>query len=326
MQDVLLDELLNKLSTGYGKERASAAIKLGSKWDSRVLHALIVALNEEQDLEVRASIIHALANQHNQEALEPLISLLGHTQEYSLIAVIISALGRLRDNRALNYILPYLSHTDDRIRRNATAALGNLADKRAIYPLINLLLRDKDSDVRMFAASALGNLKTNDAVQPLLQALEYNEDTAEEEMGEVRAEILFALGKIGNYAALQPILYRLKDSDSIVREAAADALGYLKDRSAVTPLTEIVADQEEAYNVRIRAAETLGYLGDDSQAVIKTLVSVLHEQQMYNGWKLGTNAAESLSKLGEKGKQALIEASHSENEAVRKLALNILNR
>lgn len=56
-------------------------------------------------------------------------------------------------------------------RANAACALGLIANKRAIEPLI-AALRDDDEGVRAAAASALGDLKDARAVEPLLSALQ----------------------------------------------------------------------------------------------------------------------------------------------------------
>jgi HEAT repeat protein len=56
----------------------------------------------------------------------------------------------------------------------------------------------------------------------------------------------------------------LKDSSPSVREAAAEALGYLNDTRAVEPLIQALKDDDN--DVRFHAALALSDLGDTSTA------------------------------------------------------------
>ena len=72
------------------------------------------------------------------------------------------------------------------MREGAASALGALQDPRALDPLLEALCDDRDASVRRAAAEALGELKDHRALDYLLQGL--------------------------------------RDKDSGVREAAADAI------------------------------------------------------------------------------------------------------
>jgi HEAT repeat protein len=77
----------------------------------------------------------------------------------------------------------------------------------------------------------------------------------------VRYAAAEALVKIGA-PAMEPLIAALKDKDSKdsdVRQAAAEALGEIKDPRAVEPL--IAALKDEVSNVREAAAQALDHLG-----------------------------------------------------------------
>lgn len=61
------------------------------------------------------------------------------------------------------------------VREEATSALGDIADARAIEPLIKAL-EDEDRDVREEAAEALIKIGDERAVDPLIQYLEGAEE------------------------------------------------------------------------------------------------------------------------------------------------------
>jgi hypothetical protein len=87
------------------------------------------------------------------------------------------------------------------------------------------------------------------AVKPLIAALK-------DENSDVRKAAADALVKIGA-PAVEPLIAALKDENSDVRQAAAKALGKIGDPRAVEPLIAALKDKD----VRKAAAEALGRLG-----------------------------------------------------------------
>jgi len=55
----------------------------------------------------------------------------------------------------------------------------------------------------------------------------------------------FALGRIGDSRAVNPLIDALKDEDRWVREAAAEALASIRDPGAVNPLIDDLKDEDE---------------------------------------------------------------------------------
>ena len=69
----------------------------------------------------------------------------------------------------------------------------------------------------------------------------------------------------------------LKDPNSIVRKAAAEALGKLNDTSAVEPLVELLDDEDP--EVRAEAAASLGKLNDTR--AVEPLIRLLDDKDIW---------------------------------------------
>ena len=109
-----------------------------------------------------------------------------------------------------------------------------------------------ESDFRRSAAYALGRLGDKRAVDPLIKAL------ADDDFY-VRWGAVWALGRLGDKRAADPLVKALADKVSNVRKAAAEALEQLGDKRAVDPLIEALSDDD--IWVRNAAEEALKKLG-----------------------------------------------------------------
>ena len=80
-----------------------------------------------------------------------------------------------------------------------------------------------DWEIRSSAAAALRNIADARAVEPLIGALEDDDYT---DIGDARAveSLMFALGEIGDARAVEPLIDMLGDEDDNVRKAAKKAL------------------------------------------------------------------------------------------------------
>ncbi|MGP1385366.1 MAG: HEAT repeat domain-containing protein, partial [Thainema sp.] len=89
----------------------------------------------------------------------------------------------------------------------------------------------------------------------------------------------YALGALGDSAAVQPLINILKDSgeDTSLRGDAASALGAIADSAAVQPLINILKDSGEDASLRRDAASALGAIGKDAKDAIPSLRSALQD-------------------------------------------------
>ncbi|MFW9898720.1 MAG: HEAT repeat domain-containing protein [Candidatus Thorarchaeota archaeon] len=135
------------------------------------------------------------------------------------------SLGYLNETSSANILLEMLNSSSKLVRIRVIQALGNLRNKRAIFPLIeNLGLGS--FDVWEYALDALKKIVNNETlIELLLQALE---DTAENnnkiDIGYLRRGIIKALGELGNERAIALLINALKDWYDWVREEAILAL------------------------------------------------------------------------------------------------------
>jgi HEAT repeat protein len=87
-----------------------------------------------------------------------------------------------------------LGAADSSVRKRAALAAGRIGDARAIPPLADMLLMDRDPDVRQMAAFALGEIELPGGAYALTQVLQKTgSDIAD---ANIRARSVEALGKI----------------------------------------------------------------------------------------------------------------------------------
>ena len=127
--------------------------------------------------------------------------------------------------------------------------------------LVDVLLDDPTEEARAEAAGRLPEvagelgLPPEELSHPLLEALLRDESSV------VRAAAADALGGLNGPEVLESLVDALSNEDVNVRDAAAAALGDLDDREAVPPLTDSLSDEHS--RVRETAADSLSKLGAD---------------------------------------------------------------
>ena len=185
---------------------------------------------------------------------------------------------------AVEPLIQALGAEDPDIRENAAVTLGKIKDERAVQPLIKLLT-DEEWEVEKGATDALIGIG-KPAVEPLIEILlDKNEDVY------LQMKVVAVLAGIKDERAIQPMIQALKEKP----ELQAD-LGYhlgLMGDPAVEPLVQALGDEDP--NVRVRAAEALGRIGDER--AVGPLTTALNDED---------ETARVFAKLGLKS----IEAQH----------------
>src|SRR5213592_2546171 len=173
-------------------------------------------------------------------------------------------------------------------RKDAAITLGEMADERAIGPLITAL-RDAEWNVREAAQDALAQIGPL-AVEPLIKALrEY----------QIKTFVIQVLGKIKDERVLDPLMAQLRneefkdvatkalievglpaverlmavmnDKDKHVRKHVVTALGEIGVPEAVEPLIDATRDEDWA--VRLQAIAALHLIGDErGKPAVKALM------------------------------------------------------
>lgn len=141
------------------------------------------------------------------------------------------------------------------------------------HTLLKMLLQEKNTGIRRIAVECLGQVlryqneeETRSMVRQDWRFLEtiWNVQRNPEEQ--------FTQSMQQNSATVATLLHALEDPSSLVREIAAQSLGYLrkKNHSVVTALLRALQDTNE--NVRIASTESLGYIGKGSNETLDGLV------------------------------------------------------
>jgi HEAT repeat protein len=208
---------------------------LGEIGDAGAVEPLITVLKHEEMSSVRWKTAESLVK-IGAPSVEPLISVLQHSDSDVRWKAAI-ALGEIRDPRAIGPLIRQLSDTDRFVKSRVAHALGMIGAP-AVHTLIRTLL-EGDGNLRWGAAIALGRIKDPQAVEPLIQALA-------DKYENVRAEAAASLADIGT-PAIEPLIRFLKYSEGDMRIEVMNALGELHANDAIEPLVQMLekADEQE---------------------------------------------------------------------------------
>ena len=173
------------------------------------------------------------------------------------------------------------------VRITAAKALGQVDDYRVVGPLLGVQRDEQSPSVRMYASMALEQIRDPRAVDPLLAELAADNYLT-------RVETIRTLGRFhdpriaGRLAAIMT-----KHADSEARQAAAFALGELRDARAVEPLLVLLTAQIPGN--RALAAQLLGMIGD-ARAVEPLLADLQRRDEIDVVWD---RAITSLGQIGD---------------------------
>lgn len=160
------------------------------------------------------------------------------------------------------------------------AAINRLA-KMSSAKAVPVLIRNLESPVGDKAAKALGEIGDKRAAIPLLEILQKPSSSCPSSYPDLflRAAAAEALGRVGDYKSVPALLKALEEFSPRTSRGAAIALGALKDKRAVNPLIKALA--YEHCSVRESAASALGEIGDSR--AISALVPHLSEVEIRSG-------------------------------------------
>ncbi len=173
-----------------------------------------------------------------------------------------SKVENLKNERDIEGLINLLENEDQKVRKDAVLALGEIGDVSCAVPLAQKLkddyldiriaaceafikmghqavdslielLKDQNWIIRDGAVQALEKIRDTRAINPLIEALK---DTN-------RKRISDALRSIGP-AALEPLIEALKNEDSRIRMGAALVLGEMKNPAAMTALIKAKKDKD----------------------------------------------------------------------------------
>jgi HEAT repeat protein len=219
------------------------------------------------------------------------------------------------------------------------AALGATGDEDAAAPLLKQFqFRKARPGLLVEVAKALGRLKAKQAAGPLLACWDHLESMRLRgelpgSLQRLRAEVVDALGRIGDKKASPVVLAALADDETAVVRAGIGACARLKERKAVDLLIGLASSDAvyinpvyealgEINDSRARAILLRGAAGDDPSAAAAASYALVRM-----GEKSGREGLKKLAASG-KGRAELLAASYlarlDEDEGVDAL-LAVLN-
>ena len=208
----------------------------------------------------------------------------------------------------------------DNSRESKLIAIKQLEDKYSDEQLtltyIHFFNLETDFEIQKHLIKLIDKIKHPKSFDFFINILMMRNDIqhkfqSEEKLTQIRVLATKALANLKNMEAVSLLLYCLntKDENYKVRLACAEALGKIGDKFAVTPLINVVSDEEEkSVYVKESAVKALGMIGDER--AVDTLVNILETKRgiIDKFTYLKERVIESLSKINMTPSERVIKA------------------
>lgn len=149
-------------------------------------------------------------------------------------------LGALKTAGAEDALLTALRQGDPVVRTHAAISLAGLRSTAAVPDLLDLLTWSEEANLRRIAVYALGQIGDRRAIQPILNIL-----GSDDEAAEIRGEAAEALANLGAHEAVPELLRCLSNESAEVRFWAIHALGWLGTAAVLPELRMAVEHDRE---------------------------------------------------------------------------------
>ncbi len=201
-------------------------------------------------------------------------------------ALAVEALGKVQDANCTNVLVKMLNDPDPSVRIETAFALGQLGQKSAEKPLIDVLYAQEILEVKLRAIEALGKIGSERSISVLINLMKNPNSVLRAEAAlsagrmalrnlthpslsealvlclrdqnsEVRWKACYSLMRIGKEINFEKLRQVLQDSDARVRMYAVQALGNAQDAAVLEAFGKILATDRD-WRVRVKAANALG--------------------------------------------------------------------
>jgi len=245
-----VDSLFIKASSGmvmFVEEAGPAKEKLIQMGDVAVPY-LVEKLDTQDAREIHTLV--DMLSKIGEPAVLPLIESLKSEDKFRLRATA-RTLGKIKDRRAVFPLAQLLIHPTHNVRGGACSALGKIGDTTVTQQIIGML-NDSAETVRKSASVALGELKDKRAISPLISALgdpHYS----------VRMTACRSLSNLGE-VVVDTLISLLDDENDFIRNLSLVALGEIQNQRCVNPLMDKLNHPD--WSTRANAVEALGEIKD----------------------------------------------------------------
>jgi len=228
--------------------RRAAVAALGRIGDPECVPALIRTL---RDPELTVDTAGALARIGDERAYEPLLGFLAHDRA-AVRQAVIGALNSIGHPRMLEDVQRLLKDADPHARESAVRIAGYFGYSECADLMLDRL-HDTSETVRRAAVENLANLQDDRVFAALITAIR-------DESAKIRIAAAQSLGQLENVAAVLELVRALGDSDAWVRYYAARALAQIRSPESMDALAAALREDKAIY-VRVAAADALGAIG-----------------------------------------------------------------
>ncbi|HEX7087272.1 MAG TPA: HEAT repeat domain-containing protein [Vicinamibacterales bacterium] len=252
------------------------------EWDARPLSHWIGAFKAPATRGDASRALAGIASRDGSAAIRPALPVLIEALAAADPAVrtesanLLGAMGPVAAEAVAPLATLFEADASPGVRLHAGLALANIApDHAAVVEASASALRDADVEVRRTAAAVL--VQARDAAAPAAPAI----TTARgDEDALVRVFAFAAEGQLGHAAvARDGLLEGLADADPVVRAEAAWQLGSAlppaERARVIRPLTEALRDPDS--RVRLAAADALATIGRPAQPAVDTLWTLIRD-------------------------------------------------
>ena len=239
--------------------RSSAVEALGHHLasDPEALRELMPFLKDENN-RVRANAIIALYGYAREESLQALHTLLQSPRKYYRASAAF-CIGEIQYPEIMDKVLPLINtEPEHEVFQRALDAVGKIT-KSSLKPFLMRLASHPNNALRCRVIETLLNLSTVD------DHYTFNELLRAEQVPEVKAALIRAIGKYSTVDNFAPLLEYLRHKNSEIVRAALDALAMVQQASAIPLVAPLVHHQDAT--VRASAAQTLFLLGETAMAL-----------------------------------------------------------
>jgi HEAT repeat protein len=229
-----IEKQSRRLQSTDEEERRDAVMNLGWIRHPDGSRAAVAALSDPVPI-IRGTAAIAVLSLPAEEAVAVLVPLLNDKKEF-VRQQVAYALGETRSSSAVEQLVVALVRDEQSSVRGAAAvALGMIADNTASVPLARIVApefrlpgvvnpdskqkKEQNEFVQRAAARALGQMRSRASVPALIAAIGNKRLTSD-----VRREIVYALGLIGDLSAVPVLRETLTAADPYLARYAYDAL------------------------------------------------------------------------------------------------------
>jgi ParB family chromosome partitioning protein len=249
---------------------------------------------------------------------EPLLRALRHKDPRTQFLAA-EALARVGRKEGLSVLLATLDYVDDLgLRERAVAALGRLADERALDTLIRLA-GEEDHALQEAAAEAIGHMGKSSKAEEIFQLLERLANRTDD----VGERAIQGLRWLGTRDAWVIIRRKAVDENAPAREKAIEMLGFDQDPATRSLLLKGLVGEEDGDTQEVFYNAARRHFGPDS---LEPDYALLRNPELEYTYEAKEQALERVGKKGEPARILEVHEATRDSDVREKLTHLLINQ